>query len=101
MSKTPEFDPDRHYVKIRNMQGVHYEQDGCKFGSGHQYLGRLDGKKEPQQVKEDVRAKAREKIAKAVQKKGNLEGFKEKEAPDAVAAAVKENEAARQAEENA
>jgi hypothetical protein len=94
------FDPDMPYVKIRGMGQVHYEQDGCKFSAGHKYVGRLDGKKDLQEAKEDVRARARAKVAKATKNKGSLDGFREKQTPDAVSSAVKENEAARQAEEN-
>lgn len=96
------FNPDRPYTKHRSMEGIHYEQDGCKFSAGHQYLERLNGVKEPEEIKEDVRNRARAKVAKAVSNKNkSLDGFREPETVDAVSTAVKENEAARQAEENA
>jgi hypothetical protein len=101
MSK--KFDPDKHYVKVRGMGTVHYEQDGSKFNSGHTYLGPLNGKKKPvveaATEKKDVRAQARAKINKK-KGKGSLDGFREGEAPEAVSSAHKENEAARKAEEH-
>jgi hypothetical protein len=96
------FDPDKPFTKHRGMDSIHYEQDGCKFTVDHTYAGQLNGKKEPEEVKEDVRNRARAKVAKAVSKKNkSLEGFREPETIDAVSTAVKENEAARKAEENA
>lgn len=101
MSKT--FDPDKHFVKVRGMTGVHYEQDGSKFNSGHKYLGKLKGDDKPAvdpvAEKKDVRAAARAKINKK-KGKGSLKGFREDEAPETVSLANKENSAARQAEEN-
>ena len=104
------FDPDKAFVKVRGMNGVHYEQDGHKFSAGYEHLGKLNAKKpapDDDDDKSDVRERARAKIAKkkkASKKKagkGNLDGFKDKEAPDAVSSAVKEDEAARRAEEHA
>jgi hypothetical protein len=102
MSK--KFDPDKHYVKVRGMGTVHYEQDGCKFNSGRKFIGKLNGEAKPvveaaATEKKDVRAQARAKINKK-KGKGSLDGFREDEAPEAVSSAHKENVAARQAEEN-
>lgn len=104
MSKT--FDPDKHFVKIRGMNGVRYHQNGCEFNSGYAYIGKLkaDDKPatDPVAEKKDVRAAARAKINKRKDKnKGNLDGFREGEAPEAVTLANKENATALQAEENA
>lgn len=102
MSK--KFDPDKHYVKIRGMGSVHYEQDGCKFNSGHTYIGPLEVDKKPTaevvaEEKKDIRAQARAKIGRK-KGKGSLDGFRGGEAPDAVSSAHKENEAARKAEDH-
>ena len=105
MSK--KFDPDKAHVKVRGMNGIHYEQNGSKFSAGHQYVGQVDGSKakpeKPEKSKEDVRKSAAAKIAKKMGKKGSdpLDGFRPKETPDAVTGAKKEDQAARQAEENA
>lgn len=109
MSK--EFDPDKPFVKIRGMGQVHYEQDGCKFNSGYKFVEKLNSKEPakpaasppPAKKKQsDVRKRAAAKIA---GKKGGdddgLEGFRNKETPDAVTGAVKENAAAKAAEEHA
>jgi hypothetical protein len=93
------FDPDKPYTKRRTMNVVYYEQDGCRFNAGFHYEKRLDGQKDAEEVKADVRALARAKVAKAAKNK-SLDGFREKDTPNAVSSAVKENEAARQAEEN-
>lgn len=95
------FDPDKHYVKVRGMNGIHYEQDGHKFNAGHKHVGKLivtsDGKAvETAEPKEDVRARARAKIA---AKKGDLDGFRKTENPTNVDAMLDENAAARKAEE--
>jgi hypothetical protein len=105
MSK--EFDPDQHHVKVRSMTGVHYEQDGCKFTSGFKYAGKVKGADKPKpdpEPKDDVRERARKKIAKKrgkKSKKPGLDGFRNKETPDAISSAEKEDEAARLAEEHA
>jgi len=103
MSK--EFDPDQHFVKIRGMNGIYYEQDGCKFNSGWKYIGKLKADKpEPAEKKDDARTSARKKIAKKRGKKSEkpgLDGFRNRQTPDAVSSAEKEDEAARQAEDNA
>ena len=95
------FDPDKPFIKVRSMTGVRFHQDGHEFSAGYVHLGKLkkDGTTEkPEEVKKDVRARAKAKIA---AKTGNLDGFKKKEAPDAVESMLQENDAARQAEENA
>ena len=99
---TKKFDPDKPFVKVRGMNGIHYEQAGHKFNSGHIHLGSLKngGKKvEPKPVdKKDVRARARAKIEKK-KGKGSLKGFREDDTPGPIKSAMKENETARQAEE--
>ena len=104
MSK--EFDPDQPFVKKRSMTGVTYEQDGCKFNSGHKYIGKLKADKPAAETKpkDDARESARKKIAKKRGKKSpkpGLDGFRNKETPDAMSSAEQENDAARQAEEHA
>lgn len=105
MSK--EFDPDQHFVKVRGMSGIHYEQNGCKFNAGYKYLGKLKSDKPAASQtpkKDDARESVRKKIAKKRGKKSEkpgLDGFRNKETPDAVSSAEREDEAARQAEENA
>lgn len=104
MSK--EFDPDQPSVKVRSMTGVHYEQDGCKFSAGYKYIGKLksDKPKAETKPKDDARESARKKIAKKRSKKSpkpGLDGFRNKQTPDAVSSAEREDEAARQAEEHA
>jgi hypothetical protein len=98
-----EFDPDKSFTKVRGMGSIHYEQDGCKFNAGHKYLGKIDGTETPALIAEkkiDVRERARAKINKKKDKPA-LTGFRNKEAPDVVSSAEKEDAAARQAEENA
>ncbi len=103
MSK--EFDPDSHYAKIRGPNGVRYHQNGCEYNSGWKYLGKLKADKpKPAEKKDDARESARKKIAKKRGKKSEkpgLDGFRNKQTPDAVSSAEREDEAARQAEENA
>ncbi len=102
MSKT--FDPDKHHVKIRGMNGIRYHQDGCEFSAGYQYIGKLNAPDKPAADpvanKKDVRAAARAKINRRKGKDG-LKGYREGESPEAVTLANKENVAARQAEERA
>lgn len=92
------FDPDKPHSKVRGMTGIHYEQDGHKFSASHRHLGKLKthGVVEPETSKDDIRARARAKIA---AKKGDLEGFKPKEKPGTIDALLKENQAAKQAED--
>ena len=106
MSKKPQFDPDKAFIKVRGMGSIHYEQNGHKFNSGYVYIGPVDGKpapkakKDPEKKKATARERARAKIA---QKKGEdpLDGYRPTETPDAVTGAKQEDEAARQAEEHA
>ena len=103
---TKKFDPDKPHVKIRGMHGVCYEQDGNRFNAGHKYIGKADKTPEKEkEAKQDARSRAREKIAKkrGRKKKGEdpLDGFREEETPDAVAGAIKEDVAAKAAEEHA
>ena len=103
------FDPDKAFVKHRGLDGVWFEQDGQRFNSGLQHIGPINAKKpKPKDpAKDDVRERARQKIAKkkskkkTAKKKGNLDGYRQQETPDAVSSAVKEDEAARRAEEHA
>lgn len=101
MSK--KFDPDKPYVKIRGMGTVNFEQDGHRFTSGHVHIGPIKQVDKPDkpapEKKEDVRARARAKINKK-KGKGSLKDFRENESPDAVSSAVKENAAAKAAEEH-
>ena len=50
-----QFDPDKPYVKKRNMTGVFYEQDGAKFSSGYKFMETLDEKpaQKPPPARED------------------------------------------------
>lgn len=94
-----EFDPKRLHSKHRSMNGVHFEQDGCKFNAGGKYVGKLAKTGEvvvPEVSKEDVRARARAKIA---AKTGDLDGFKPRESTLGVENMLKENDAAKQAED--
>lgn len=101
-----EFDPDKPFIKVRGMGQIHYEQNGCKFTAGRKYVGKLNAdvkKPAPEkevEKKEDVRARARAKIGKKAGK-DSLKDFRVQESPDAIIGAKKEDEAARQAEENA
>lgn len=102
------FDPDKPYIKVRGMGTIHYEQDGCKFNSGHNYIGKLNepapSAEKIEADKKDVRSSARAKISgkrKKKSEKPSLEGFRHPETPTAVKGAAQENEAARQAEDNA
>jgi hypothetical protein len=101
-----QFDPDKPYVKSRSMTGVFYEQDGAKFTAGHKFMEMLPNqpapKPAPNKPTVDARERARAKIAQKA-KKGDdpLKDFREPEAPDAIAGALKEDAAARKAEENA
>lgn len=101
------FDPDKPYVRIRGIGSVRYIQDGKVYSSGYKYLSKADGTQTPAEIKkekDDVRSRARAKIASKRKKKPEedpLEGFRESETPDAISTAKKENAAARQAEENA
>ena len=97
------FDPDKPSTKHRSMTGnVHYQQDGHKFNAGYEHIGKLKGGEKaavepPAEAKKlSVRERAAAKIA---QKKGGLEGFKAKEAPDAVDSMLAENAASKKAEE--
>lgn len=106
MSKEPQFDPDKPFVKVRGMGSIHFEQNGHRFGAGHQYIGPIDEKPKPQKkaAAKKKRGSARERAqAKIANKKGEdpLKGFRGDETPDAVSSAVKEDDAARQAEEHA
>lgn len=103
-----QFDPDKPYVKMRNMTGVYYEQNGAKFSAGYKFVEMLDGSKTPAKPAAskpagDARERARAKIAQKSKKKDDdpLKDFREPEAPDAVAGALKEDAAARKAEEHA
>lgn len=103
MSKQPTFDPKKPFTKVRGMGHIHYEQDGYKFNSGHQYLGSTGTKKPAPAPKPEKKGSARERAqAKIAQKKGDdpLDGFRADESPEALSSVVKENEAARQAEEH-
>jgi hypothetical protein len=98
------FDPDKPYLKKRSMSGVHFEQNGYKFNAGHKMIGKIkdDGTTEhPEEKKKDIRARAAEKIAAKKGKKGkeSLEGFREKDNPDSIDSMLKENSAAKKAEE--
>lgn len=106
-----EFDPDKPFIKKRSMSAVYFVQDGKKFNAGHKYIGKADGTPEPKpeevaKQKEDVRERARAKIASKRKKKVKpeddpLDGFREDETPNAVSTAKKEDAAAKAAEERA
>lgn len=104
-----EFNPDKPFIKKRSMSAVYFVQDGKKFNAGFNYIGKVDGTPEPKpeevaKQKEDVRKRARAKIASKRKKKAGedpLEGFRKSETPDAVSTALKEDEAAKKAEEHA
>lgn len=104
-----QFDPDKPYVKKRGMNGVYYEQAGARFTAGYKFVANIGVKPEdedkpaPKKPVGDARERARAKIAQKSKKKGDdpLKDFREPEAPDAVAGALKEDAAARKAEENA
>lgn len=107
-----QFDPDKPYVKKRGMTGVYYEQDGARFSAGFKFVANIgvrpeDEKKPAAEKKKsagDARERARAKIAQKSKKKKDddpLKDFREPETPDAVAGAMKEDAAARKAEEHA
>lgn len=100
-----EFDPDKPFTKTRSMSGVRYIQDGCVFSSGYKFMEELEAVPEPKKPvkkKDDVRKRAAAKIAAKRGKQDDpLDGFREGSTPEAVSTAVKENEAARRAEEHA
>ena len=89
------------------MSGIYFEQNGHKFDAGQNYIGKIPGAEKPESapLREEsaavknmtIRERAAAKIAQ--KKKGSLEGFKQKEAPDAIEAMLTENIAAKQAEE--
>lgn len=90
------FDPDENYAKqSRYGKPPIYIQNGGKFDAGHKYIGKADDPTDTPEKREakkqDVRGRAAEKL--------RLKGFKSPDKPDAVQAAIGENEAARQAEE--
>ena len=93
------FDPDKPHNKVRGLDvAVHYIQDGHKFDAARNHVGKIKGEnvEVAAEVKKDVRARA---AAKMQQKKGSLEGFKAKENPDALDSMLKENNAAKEAED--
>jgi len=86
------FDPDSDYQKHRDAQGgVWFIQEGRKFSVRGKDLGEADPvKKSLNQRKEEVRARASEK----------LKDYSEREVSGSVAEALKENRAAVAAEEH-
>lgn len=90
------FNPDENFQKqARYGKSAIYIQNGHKFDAGYTHIGKADDPTDTPEKREakkqDVRGRAAEKL--------RLKGFKSPDKPDAVQAAIGENEAARQAEE--
>lgn len=90
----PEFNPNGYFEKKRDVQGsVVYTQDGHQFSAGRTYIGKAG-------AVVDVKSKVKKKEMRA-SIADKLKGFTNDETPDTVIDALKENDAAKQAEDRA
>lgn len=92
------FDPDSHFIKRRTRDGgVWYEQKGHKFSSGFNDLGKI--KEAPEVVKKDKSSDVETKEDVRARAASKLQGYKKTEKSDAVSLAMREDQAAKAAEE--
>lgn len=97
----PEFNPKDHYEKTRDSKGsVSYVQNGHRFSAGRGYVGKLGEADVNPAVQVSRKQELRASIAEKLRESSKLKGFTENETPDEVIDALKENEAAKQAEDN-
>jgi hypothetical protein len=84
------FDPDQDYSKSRDSAGsICYFQNGHKFNAGKRHVGKT------------AKGKAADVVSRAKDKVDKLKDFKDLENPKGIADALKEDRAAKAAEDNA
>jgi len=101
------FEPDQPFAKHRAMDSIYFEQNGHKFDAGYKHIGKVsaaakimsDPPREESEAIKNMTPRERAIAKMAQKKKGSLEGFKQKEVPDALESMFNENVAAKQAEE--
>lgn len=92
------FDPDSYFIKRRTREGgVWYEQKGHKFSSGFNDMGKIVDA--PDVIKKDQSSNVETKADIRARAASKLQGYKESEKSDAVALAMREDQAAKAAEE--